>query len=103
MRELGRADRGRVHTQAGEELRTGHPIELEMALRAAASVEGYLGLLAHFARRQPESELVLRSLLAPSLEATAFATIWSRGEEAWTACRARARHPVGRRPERPGS
>ena len=47
---LGRSERGMVHTLAGEDLRTGSPIELEMALQSAATVEGYLGLLAAFAR-----------------------------------------------------
>jgi hypothetical protein len=83
MLKLGRFDHGTVQTLAGETLRTGNPLELEMALQGAASVRGYLGLLAAFSRTQPESETALRSLIAPDMSAEEFAPIW---QSALAAC-----------------
>jgi hypothetical protein len=54
-----------------------------MALQGAASVRGYLGLLAAFSRTQPESETALRSLIAPDMSAEEFAPIW---QSALAAC-----------------
>ena len=84
---LGRSERGTVHTLAGEELRTGSPIELEMALQSAMTVEGYLGLLAAFARGQDEPVTVLRSLLAQGMRPDEFRPIYAAAESAWKSCR----------------
>jgi len=83
---LGRLDRGTVHTLAGEDLRTGSPIELELALQTALTVEGYLGLLAAFARSQDEPASVLRSLLVPDMSPGDFVPIYAAAETAWTRC-----------------
>ncbi len=77
MLRLGRFDHGTVQTVAGETLRTGNPLELELALQGAGSVRGYLGLLAAYARAQPESDTALRSLVAPDMPAEKFAPIWN--------------------------
>jgi len=77
MLRLGRFDHGSVQTTSGETLRTGNPLELEMALQGAGSVRGYLGMLAAFSRTQPEAETALRSLIAPEMSAEDFAPIWS--------------------------
>lgn len=84
---LGRASRGTVHTLGGEELRTGSPLELELALQSAATVEGYFGLLAAFARGQDEPVTVLRSLLAPGMRPDEFRPIYAAADSAWKSCR----------------
>ena len=86
MLRLGRADRGRVRTGSGETLRTGSPLELELALQGAADVKGYLGLLGALARRQPDPETALRSLIAPELRPSEFAPVYARAERARLAC-----------------
>ncbi len=84
---LGRSERGTVHTLAGEALRTGSPIELELALQTALTVEGYLGLLAAFSRTQDEPASVLRSLLVPDMSPEEFRPIYAAVESAWLSCR----------------
>ncbi len=84
---LGRASRGTVHTLGGEDLRTGSPIELELALQSAAIVEGYFGLLAAFALGQDEPVTVLRSLLAPGMRPEEFRPIYAAADSAWKSCR----------------
>ncbi len=86
MLRLGRADRGRVRTGSGEMLRTGSPLELELALQGAADVRGYLGLLGALARRQSDPETALRSLIAPELRPSQFAPVYARAERARLAC-----------------
>ena len=86
MLHLGRANRGRVRTGSGETLRTGSPLELELALQGAAEVSGYLGLLGALARRQPDPETALRSLIAPELRPSEFAPVYARAERARLAC-----------------
>jgi hypothetical protein len=82
MLKLGRFDHGTVQTVAGETLRTGNPLELELALQGAGSVRGYLGLLAAYARTQPESDTALRSLVAPDMPAEEFTPIWNAAQAA---------------------
>lgn len=82
MMRLGRLEKGSVTTLSGEHLRTGNPLELEMALQAAGQVNGYLGLLGAYARGQPNPELVLRSLIAPALPSDEFAPIYAEAEAA---------------------
>ena len=82
MKRLGRLERGSVKTLSGESLRTGSPLELEMALQTGAQVKGYLGLLGAFARTQPDPALALRSLIAPELPADEFAPIYAEAEAA---------------------
>ena len=86
MKRLGRIDKGTVRTLSGEKLRTGSPIELEMALQAGADVKGYLGLLGAFSRQQPDPALVLRSLVAPDRSADEFAPIYADANEAFATC-----------------
>jgi hypothetical protein len=86
MLRLGRVDRGRVRTASGETLRTGSPLEFELALQDAADVRGYLGLLGALARRQPDPETALRSLVAPELRPGAFAPVYALAERAHLAC-----------------
>lgn len=86
MLRLGRTERGRVRTRAGETLHTGNPLELELALQSAAEVEGYLGLLGALARSQANPETALRSLIAPELGAADFAPIYARAERGRRAC-----------------
>ncbi len=76
MLRLGRFDHGTVQTVSGETLRTGNPLELELALQGAGSVRGYLGLLAAFSRTQPEADTALRSLIAPDMSTDEFEPIW---------------------------
>jgi hypothetical protein len=87
MKRLGRLDRGSVQTLSGETLRTGSPIELEMALQSAGSVNGYLGLLGAFSRTRADPELALRSLIAPELSAGEFGEIYRVAHTAWSSCR----------------
>ena len=87
MLRLGRLDHGTVRTLAGEELRVGHPVEIELALRSAATVEGYLGLLAEFVRTQSEPSGVLRSLVAPGMGSQEFKGVYAALESAWASCR----------------
>ena len=87
MLQLGRVDRGSVDTLDGETLRTGNPVELELALQSALTVEGYLGLLMAFASTQDEPASVLRSLLAPAMGTREFQPIYQAAESARTACR----------------
>ena len=86
MKRLGRLDHGTVHVLDGQSLRTGSPIELELAMQSAANVEGYMGLLAAFAFTQSEPEVALRSLIAPELSAQEFAPIYQRARGAQRAC-----------------
>jgi hypothetical protein len=60
MLSLGRMDLGTVRTSDGEVLRTGSPLELELALR---------------------------SLLAPDVDPEGFASSYREAESAWTECR----------------
>jgi hypothetical protein len=87
MLHLGRLDRGTVHTLVGEDLRTGNPIELQLALQTPVTVEGYLGLLEVFALSQDEPSSVLRSLLAPEMSPEDFRPIAAAAEAARKACR----------------
>jgi hypothetical protein len=87
MLHLGRLDRGTVHTLVGEDLRTGNPIELQLALQTPVTVEGYLGLLEVFALSQDEPSSVLRSLLAPEMSPEEFRPIAAAAEAARKACR----------------
>jgi hypothetical protein len=82
MLQVGRADHGTVQTVGGETLRTGNPLELEMALQSAGSVKGYLATLAAWAQNQPDPETTMRSLVAPELTAEEFAPIWSEARGA---------------------
>jgi hypothetical protein len=86
MMLIGRTDHGTVRTASGETLRTGSPIELEMALQGAGGVEGYIALLGAYARTQPEPTIVMRSLLAPDLEPVAFDQVYQRAEAAYSSC-----------------
>jgi hypothetical protein len=86
MLRLGRLDRGTVHTVAGEALRTGNPLELELALQNSLAVRGYIGLLGAFARTQDEPESVLRTLLAPQMPPEAFREAYGVAESAWEDC-----------------
>jgi hypothetical protein len=86
MKRVGRVDQGTVHTVGGEAMRTGNPLELELALQSAASVEGYLAFLGEYARRQEEPEITLRSLLAPELAAPRFAEIYRELESVRGSC-----------------
>ena len=82
MKRLGRLDHGTVETTTGERLRTGSPIELEMALQTASSVRGCLALLGAFARTEPDPETALRSLVAPDLSREEFAGVYAEAEAA---------------------
>jgi hypothetical protein len=86
MLRLGRLERGTVHTVSGETLRTGSPIELELALQDALNVKGYPALLHAFARTQDEPESVLRTLIAPNMSPEAFNGPYVSAESAWEAC-----------------
>jgi hypothetical protein len=87
MLHLGRLDHGEVRTLSGESYRIGSPIELEAALQTAPSVEGYLGLLGAYARAEPDPPTVIRSLVAPELDATTFGPTYESAESAWQRCR----------------
>lgn len=87
MRALGRLDRGRVRTVAGERFRTGSPLEFELALQSAAQIEGYLALLGAFARSKEDPATVLRSLVAPDMHPDAFAPVYKQAEDTWRGCR----------------
>jgi hypothetical protein len=87
MRALGRLDRGRVRTVAGERFRTGSPLEFELALQKAAQIDGYLALLGAYARTEEDPATVLRSLIAPDLHPDAFAPLYEAAEDAWRDCR----------------
>ncbi len=82
MLQVGRGDHGTVQTVSGESLRTGNPLELEMALQSASSVKGYLAMLAAWARSQPDPETAMRSLVAPEMSAAEFAPIWAEAQSA---------------------
>jgi hypothetical protein len=82
MLQVGRGDHGTVQTVSGESLRTGNPIELEMAMQSASSVKGYLATLAAWARTQRDPETAMRSLVAPELSAEEFAPIWNEAQAA---------------------
>jgi hypothetical protein len=86
MMRIGRLDRGTVHTLGGESLRTGNPLELELALQQASSVRGYLGLLGAFAGTQSDPETALRSMIAPELSPEEFAPVWESARRARAAC-----------------
>lgn len=86
MLRLGRLNRGRVTLQSGETLRTGSPVELEVALQSGASVSGYLALLDALARTEREPEVALRSLVAPDLDPKVFDEIYRAGEAARHSC-----------------
>lgn len=86
MLRLGRLNRGRVTLQSGETLRTGSPVELELALQSGARVAGYLSLLNAFARTEKEPEVAMRSLIAPDLDPRAFSEIYRAGEAARRSC-----------------
>lgn len=86
MRQLGHRARGRVEMLDGRSLRTGSPLELELALQRSLEVKGYLALLDAVSRREPEPELVLRSLVAPALSARIFHAAYVAAEAARRAC-----------------
>jgi hypothetical protein len=86
MLRLGRLDQGRVRTLEGEVLRTGSPIELELALQSGSTVKGYIGLLGAVARTQPEPALAMRSLVAPEMGAAEFDPIYERAAAARRTC-----------------
>jgi hypothetical protein len=86
MKRVGRVDQGTVHTADGESMRTGNPLELELALQSAASVQGYLAFLGAYARTQPDPEIALRSLIAPELAAPDFAEIYREADSVRGSC-----------------
>lgn len=86
MRKLGRRDKGRVEDLSGDAYRTGSPIELQMALQSAATIRGYLGLLATLASAQDEPEPFLRSLIAPDMASRDFGLIVAKAERAKSSC-----------------
>jgi hypothetical protein len=86
MMRLGRTDQGQVTTLEGEVLRTGSPIELELALQSGATVNGYLTMLGTFARSEPHPELAMRSLVAPELSPATFAPAFERADAASAGC-----------------
>ena len=87
MVALGRLNSGRVTTTAGKKLRTGSPLELEVALQGSSEVRGYLALLGSFARTDREPALVMRSLTAPDLTPDQFGPAYAKAEGAWDRCR----------------
>jgi hypothetical protein len=86
MLRLGRLSGGRVRRRSGESFRTGHPLELALALEAPAEIEGYLGLLGAVARETPDPTGFLRALLASDSSAAQFASIHARAEAARAEC-----------------
>lgn len=86
MIALGRLDHGRVSMVSGRHLRTGSPLELEVALQSAEDVRGYLALLGAYARRQSDPQTVLRSLVTPDLSPESFAPAYEKAERAWEEC-----------------
>jgi hypothetical protein len=86
MLRVGREEQGRVRLASGETLRTGDPLELELALQSAAQVSGYLSLLAAYARTQPDPAVALRTLLAPEIAPEEFARIYERAEAVRAGC-----------------
>ena len=86
MLRVGRLAQGRVRVKGGEVLRTGSPIELELALQSGGKVHGYLAFLAAFARTQPDPELAMRSLIAPEMDPAAFESIYARADRARRSC-----------------
>lgn len=86
MKRVGRIERGTVHTTTGETLRTGNPLELELAMQSAGNVEGYIAFLGALARSQPDPPLALRSLLAPEQSAEEFEPIYRKAEATRGSC-----------------
>lgn len=86
MLRLGRLDRGRVNTRAGETLRTGSSLELALALQSAGEVHDYLALLGAIARRQPDPEGFLRALTAPDMSAAEFSKAYEAALAARGSC-----------------
>ncbi len=86
MLRLGRLDQGQVRTLDGEVLRTGSPIELELALQSGATVPGYIALLGEFARTQAEPALTMRSLIAPEMDPQEFEAIYRKATDARRSC-----------------
>jgi hypothetical protein len=86
MLRLGRLDQGQVRTLEGEVLRTGSPIELELALQSGAAVTGYVALLGEFARTQADAPLAMRSLIAPGMDAGEFEAIYLKADSARESC-----------------
>jgi hypothetical protein len=86
MLRLGRLDQGQVRTLKGEVLRTGSPIELELALQSGATVTGYIALLGEFARTQGDAPLAMRSLIAPGMDAGEFEAIYRKADSARESC-----------------
>jgi hypothetical protein len=87
MTALGRMDHGRVSTRSGSQLRTGSPLELEVALQGSSDVRGYLAILGAYARTESESETVMRSLVAPDLSPDAFGPSYAKAEKAFATCK----------------
>lgn len=82
MIQLGRRAQGRVRTRGGDQFRTGSPIELELALQAAAEVRGYFALLDSLARDEGDAPIALRSLIAPELSPDEFEPIYAAARRA---------------------
>ncbi len=87
MLYLGQLDQGVVVTTSGDRLRTGHGIELEMALQRAVTVKGYVALLGTYARNRPRGNEELRSLLLPEFDTDGFNAIYRRADAAYRACK----------------
>ncbi len=87
MQRLGRLSGGAVHDRAGQVFRTGHPLELALALESAGEIEGYLALLGAVARGTEEPAGFLRAMLAPDRSIRRFEPLYAEAEAARSACR----------------
>ena len=74
----------------GSQLRTGHTIELEMAIANASMAQGYLVLLRGFVGGlEPDAssqQAALKSLVAPEVSPAEFDALWLRADEAERRC-----------------
>jgi hypothetical protein len=94
MRRLAHLERGTLQPRAGPRLRIASPLDLELALESAGTVQGYLALLGAWARAQTSPATSLRSLIAPELDPDAFEPIHRDAEEGWRACTGAVRQPA---------
>jgi hypothetical protein len=93
MRRLAHLERGTLQPRTGPRLRITSPLDLELALESAGSVEGYLALLGAWAREQAAPSIALRSLIAPELDPDLFEPIHREAEGARRACGRAASSP----------
>ena len=94
MKRLGEiSPGGSVTLLDGSQLRTEVPLELAAATSQGSQVKGYLAVLRSFAQQLEPSHPnpVLRSMVAPELDATQFEVVLDAARDSERACRSAGR------------